>query len=59
VTCGPPITTGDAGFANSVSHAIRARNHSRHRTDADEAYLFATNEAHELLFVHRARIAID
>src|SRR5690349_7575849 len=49
----------NAGGTNRVGHAISASYHSRHCTNANQPYVFATNETNELFLVHWSRIAVD
>ena|SRR5947209_2047090 len=48
-----------ASAANGVGHIVGARDHSGHRTDTDEFDLFLDDVAHEFLFIHGARVAVN
>ena len=44
---------------NGVGHAICARYHSGHRTDADQPDLLRDDELHKFLFIHGAGVAVN
>jgi hypothetical protein len=45
--------------ANRVGHAVRFRDHPRHRADPYEADVFFAHKLCDACFIHRLRVAID